>query len=216
MVSAGEGDLYDFLWLDPDKSVYVLQNKIYPKNKSFYADIGYVSNLTSNFQDTAGAQFKAGYYFTEEWAVEFDYMQYQNSDNTAFDSVGVINGAEPFVRRPLSNASVFIIWSPFYGKINTFNEIYYFDWSFGAGTGQYNMESSLQSNIDSPNDPNSYERETFTPIQLKTNLKFHINQHIHLGLEFLNTNYQASTPKNPGTDKWQQNNDLVFSIGVSF
>ncbi len=36
---AGEKDLYDFQWLDPDKSVYVLQNKIYPKNKTFYVDI---------------------------------------------------------------------------------------------------------------------------------------------------------------------------------
>ena len=28
---AGEKSLYDFLWLDPDKKVYVLQNKIYKK-----------------------------------------------------------------------------------------------------------------------------------------------------------------------------------------
>jgi len=213
---AGEKDLYDFLWLDPDKSVYVLQNKIYPKDKSLYLDIGYVSNQTSNFQDTAGGQLKVGYFFKEEWAVELNYMQYTNSDNTAFDSVGVINGAQPFVRRPIQNTTVFLIWSPFYGKINTFNEIYYFDWSFGVGTGTYEMESSLDSNINNPNDPNVYKTETFTPAQLKTTLKFHLNKSVHLGIEYLNTNYQAATPKSPNTDKWQQNNDLIFSIGVSF
>lgn len=222
LVMASESDLYDFLWLDPDKSVYVLQNKIYPKDKSFYVDIGYVSNLTSNFQDTQGAQLKAGYYLNEEWAVEFDYMQYTNTDNTAFDSLQVITSTEPFIRRPLQNATVFLIWSPFYGKINTFNKIYYFDWSFGVGTGQYTMESSLKFNTvgngsgGPGNGPNQYETENFTPLQLKSNVKFHINKHIHLGVEFLNTNYQAATPKSPNTDKWQQNNDLIFSIGVSF
>ena len=213
---AGEKDLYDFLWLDPDKSVYVLQNKIYPKDQTFYADIGFVSNTSQSFQDTQGAQFKAGYYFSEEFALELDYMQYTSTDNTAFDSVGVINGAEPFVRRPLKSTSLFLIWSPFYGKINTFNRIYYFDMSFGAGSGTYIMESSLKGNIANPTAANTYDSESFTPLQLKANLKFHINQHIHLGVEYLNTNYQAATPKNPNTDKWQQSNDLIVSLGVSF
>lgn len=213
---AGEKDLYEFLWLDPDKSVYVLQNKVHAKDKSFYLDLGYAANQTSNFQDTAGAQLKFGYYFKEEWAVEFDYMQWNNSDNTAFKSVGAVNGAEPFVIRPVSSASVFLIWSPFYGKINTFNEIYYFDWSFGVGTGQFNVESSLDSNIDSPNEPNVYKDETFLPVQFKTNVKFHVNKRMHVGLEFLNTNYQSASPSAPNTDKWRQNNDLIFSVGVSF
>lgn len=213
---AGEKDLYEFLWLDPDKSVYVLQNKVHPKDNSFYVDLGYASNQTSNFQDTTGAQLKAGYYFKEEYAIEFSYMQWNNSNNTAFKSVGAVNGAEPFVVRPVSNASVFFIWSPFYGKINNFNEIYYFDWSFGVGTGQFNVESSLDSNIESPNSPNVYKDETFIPVQLKTNVKFHVNKRVHVGLEFLNTNFQTATPSSPNTEKWRQNNDLVFSIGVSF
>ena len=213
---AGEKDLYEFLWLDPDKSVYVLQNKVHEKDKSFYVDLGYAANQTSNFQDTAGAQLRAGYFFKEEWAVEFQYMQWTNSDNTAFESVGAVNGAEPFVVRPVSSASVFLVWSPFYGKINTFNEIYYFDWSFGVGTGQFNIESSLDSNVENPNDPNVYKDETLVPVQLKTNVKFHINKRVHLGVEFLNTNFQTASPSSPNTEKWRQNNDLIFSLGGSF
>lgn len=37
---SGEENLYDFLWLDPDKSVYVLQNKTHEKKGSFYFDLG--------------------------------------------------------------------------------------------------------------------------------------------------------------------------------
>ncbi len=213
---AGEKDLYDFLWLDPDKSVYVLQNKIYPKNKTYYADIGFVTSVTANFQSTNGAQFKFGYYWAEEWAVEFNFIQYGNENNAAFENVKIINEAEPFVRRPLRSTSVFAIWSPFYGKINTFNKIYYFDWSFGVGTGQYTMESSLDGNINNPLEKNQYDQENYIPVQLKTNLKFHINRNLHLGVELLNTNYQAGTPKNPSAKKWSYNNDVILSIGVSF
>ena len=107
---AGEQDLYDFLWLDPDKSVYVLQNKIYPKNSSFYLDFGYVSGLSSEFQDTVGGQLRAGYYFQEEWALEFDYTQYTHSENTAYESVKAVSGTEHLIRRKSRDTSMFVIW----------------------------------------------------------------------------------------------------------
>ena len=212
---AGEEDLYDFLWLDPDKSVYVLQNKIYPKDKTFYIDLGYLGlNLTSTFQDTQGAQLKAGYFFKEEWAFEINYLKYTNSDNAALSGVENVAAVTPFVRRPLSSTSIFLIWSPFYGKINTFNKIYYFDWSFGVGTGVYQMESNLKT--AELKDENRFDAETYTPLQLKTTLKFHINKSLHLGVEFLNTNIQSNTPSNPNSKSWDLNNDVIFSIGASF
>lgn len=212
---AGEDDLYDFLWLDPDKSVYVLQNKLYPKDNSFYVDIGYLGlNLSSTFQDTSGVMFKTGYHFAEEWAVEFNYLSYSNQDNSALESVESVAGLVPFIRRPLSSTSVFLIWSPFYGKINTFNQIYYFDWSFGVGTGQYTMESNLETAELANED--RFASETYTPLQLKTSLKFHIRKNVHIGVEFLNTNFQANTPKNKNSKSWDLNNDVILSIGASF
>lgn len=212
---AGENDLYDFLWLDPDKKVFVLQNKIYPKNKTFYADIGYVMNVTNEFQDINGGGLKVGYYFAEEWAVEFSHLTYSSQNNTAYDSIKAVAGTEPFVRRPLSNTSVFAIWSPFYGKINTFNKIFYFDWYFGVGTGQFTTESNLDSVVD-PSKPNQFKTETYTPIQLKTGVKVHLNRNLHLGVEFLNTNFQAGSAKNPNNESNKQSNDLIFTLGVSF
>ncbi len=212
---AGEKDLYDFLWLDPDKKVYVLQNKIYPKDKSFYLDLGYISNISSNFEDVNGASFRAGYYFHEEWAVEFQHNKYSSKTNSTYESVKIVNDAEPFIRRPLDITSLFIVWSPFYGKINTFNKIYYFDWSFGLGYGQMNAESNLDS-VRNPGSPNTFDTETYNPIQLKTNLKFHINRNFHIGAEVLNTNFQAGSPKFPDRKEWKQHNDFVLTLGVSF
>ena len=212
---SGEEDLYDFLWLDPDKSVYVLQNKLYPKDKTFYVDIGYLGvNLTSTFQDTAGAHIKAGYFFSEEFAFELNYTQYSNSDNTALKGLGDVTSLAPFIRRPLTSKSLYFVWSPFYGKINTFNKIYYFDWSFGVGTGVYTMES----NIDTAelNNEDRFSKEDYTPVQLKSSLTFHINKSLHIGLEFINTNFQSNTPQKKNTKSWDQNNDVIFSIGASF
>lgn len=214
-IKAGEESLYDFLWLDPDKKVYVLQNKLYKKEKSFYFDVGYLSNMTSKFQDTRGISARAGYYFHEEFGLELAYNQYFSSNNDDFSNVKLINGAVPFVRRPTSTIAALAIWSPFYGKINTFNQIYYFDWSFGAGYAQVNTESNIKSvRIDDA--PNKYEAKTYSGAALKTKFKFHVSEHVHVGVEYMNTYYMAPGPKNPKSDRLRTNTDLIFSVGFSF
>lgn len=212
---AGEKSLYDFLWLDPDKKVYVLQNKLYKKEHSVYADIGYLSNFTSKFQDTRGFTLRTGYYFHEEWGVELFYNQYSNTNNDDFRSVRLINEAEPFIRRLNSTYGAMVIWSPFYGKINTFNQIYYFDWSFGAGISKINAESNMKTVLQG-NVANRYEKEKYTGAVLKTKVKFHITENVHLGLEYMNTYYQAPGPQNPKSDKLRTNTDVVFSVGFSY
>jgi hypothetical protein len=39
-LKANEKDLYDFMWLDPDKKVYVLQNKVHKKERTIYINLG--------------------------------------------------------------------------------------------------------------------------------------------------------------------------------
>lgn len=212
---AGEKSLYDFLWLDPDKKVYVLQNKEYKKEFSFYTDIGYISNFTSKFQDTQGFQIKTGYYFHEEWAVELFYNKYSNSNNDDYRNVQLINESEPFVRRLNSTYGALAVWSPFYGKINTFNQIYYFDWSFAAGVAKVNTESNLKT-VTNANAKNSYQKESYNGAVLKTNLKFHLKENLHLGIDYMNTYYKAPGPKNPNQDKLRTNTDVIFSIGFSY
>jgi outer membrane beta-barrel protein len=214
-IYAGEESLYDFLWLDPDKKVYVLQNKLYKKENSFYFDVGYLKNMTSKFQDTNGYALRGGYYFHEEWGLELFYNQYSNDNNDDFRNVRLINEAEPFIRRPKSTYGAAVVWSPFYGKINTFNKIFYFDWSFAAGYAQVVTDSNIKT-VRQGNVKNKYEQEIYNGGVLKTNLKFHVNEHIHLGLEYMNTYYMAPGPKAPKTDKLRTNTDLIFSVGFSY
>jgi len=212
---AGEKNLYDFLWLDPDKSVYVLQNKVHKKEQTFYLDLGYISNFTSKFQDTNGVSLKGGFYVFEEWGLEVFYNQYQNRDNEDYKNIRLINEAEPFIRKFSSSYGANIIWSPFYGKINTFNKIIYFDWSVGAGLAQVNTKSNLK-NVRNPSQESKYENEKNMGAVLKTGVKFHLNKNVHVGLEYMNTYYKSPGPKNPSKDKLNTNTDVILSIGFSF
>lgn len=212
---AGEKSLYDFLWLDPDKKVYVLQNKIYKKEHSIYFDVGYLSNFTSKFQDTSGLALKGGFYFHEEWGIELFYNQYTNNNNDDYRNVRLVNSVDPFIRRLNSAYGATLIWSPFYGKINTFNQIFYFDWSFGAGIAQIDAESNMKT-VREGAVKSVYEQENYSGAILKTKIKFHLNESVHLGLEYMNTYFMAPGPKDPKTDKLRTNTDLIFSVGFSY
>lgn len=215
---AGEKSLYDFLWLDPDKKVYVLQNKLYKKEHTFYADVGYLSNFTSKFQDTRGFNLKGGFYISEEWGLEVFYNKYSNNDNDDWKNVRQINGADPFVRRFNSSVGAMAIWSPFYGKINTFNQIFYFDWSFGLGIAKIDAESNRKS-VDDTNLKSTYSKESYTAAVWKTQVKFHLKENIHLGVEWMQHHYNAQGPNRNGKSpsaKLRNNQDLIISVGFSY
>jgi len=217
-IQAGEKSLYDFLWLDPDKKVYVLQNKLYKKEHTFYADLGYLANFTSKFQNTNGLNVKTGFFLKEEWGVELFYSQYSNTDNDDWKNVRNINGADPFVRRLNSAYGLMAIWSPFYGKINTFNRIFYFDWSFGLGLSKINAESN-RKNVDDQNLESTYDKEAYSAFAWKTNFKFHLKENVHLAVEWLQQHYKAPGPNRngkTGSEKFRSNQDLILSVGFSF
>jgi outer membrane beta-barrel protein len=213
---AGEKSLYDFLWLDPDKKVYVLQNKLYKKEHSVYLDIGYGANFTSKFQNTHGLAIRSGFYFHEEWALELFYNHYSNAANDEYRNIRQVNETEPFIRRLNSSYGALAIWSPFYGKINTFNQIFYFDWSFGAGLAKINAASN-RLNVGDATAESTFDPESYNGAILKSKLKFHLREHVHLGVEYFNTYYMAPGPVDlGGAKKMRINTDIVFSVGFSY
>ncbi|MCP4911998.1 MAG: outer membrane beta-barrel domain-containing protein [Oligoflexia bacterium] len=215
---ASEKDLYDFLWLDPDKKVYVLQNKVYKKKRKTYADIGYIIGINNAYQDTTGGKFNIGHYLTEEWAIEASHSSYSNKDNDNYSNLNRINGSVPFVRRPKTHTSINAVWSPFYGKINTFNKILYFDWSFALGVGQLEFESNKDT-VSNPSEADNYTTEKTTSIVTKTNFKIHATKNIHIGVEYGRNSYRATGPtinNVPGTTSWKAQSEVVFSVGFSF
>lgn len=215
---AAEDDLYDYLWLDPDKKVYVLQNKVYKKEGKFYANTGLSMGLNSDFQDRLGFNFSLGYYFKEEWAIEAMYHQYGNTDKDSVASLRTLNGSIPFIRKVNKKYGVMGVWSPFYGKLNTFNKIIYIDWSFGLGLGQIQTESNALT-ASSSSTADTFNSEDNMAILMKTAFRIHATKNFHVGIEYHRDNYRAPGPTVrgvPGTEAWRNNSELVLSIGFSF
>ncbi len=212
-VRAAEDDLYDFLWLDPDKSVYVLQNKEFPKSKTQYVDIGYLSSLTPNFHDSRGANINIGHFFNEELGAEIIYNVYNNKNNASYDNVKRINGTVPFARKIDQSYGAAAIWSPFYGKINTFNKIYYFDFYFGLGVLKMNASSNATTATNVNADV--FSDENYTAGLVKAGLKFHVNKRFHFVLEFQNIYYRAYGPIQANGKSLESNSDVILKMGIS-
>lgn len=216
---ADEKDLYDFMWLDPDKKVYVLQNKVHKKAKTVYANIGYGTGLSSDFQDTSMIHSNAGFFFTEDWGVEVLYTKYSSKDNDAKTNLLNVTSTVPFIRASESNYGVIAKWSPFYGKINTFNKIFYFDWSFGLGIGKINTKSNATT-VATSKTILAYVDESYSSVIAKTGLSLHATKNIHLGAEMIINNFKAPGPttvsKKVPAAKMRTNMDAVFTIGFSF
>jgi outer membrane beta-barrel protein len=215
---ADEKDLYDFLWLDPDKKVYVLQNKVHKKEHTVYANVGVGTGLSSDFQDTSMFHANAGFFLTEEWGIEALYTSYSNKDTEAMENLKRLNGSIPFIRKTNSNYGLIAKWSPFYGKVNTFNKIFYFDWNLGLGVGKLNTESNAKT-VAIASQANVYSSESYTSLIAKTGISVHATKNIHLGFDLIMNNYKAPGPTVNGvtsSEKVRQNYDAVLTLGVSF
>lgn len=220
---SAEDSVYDFLWLDPDKSVYVLQNKVYKKTNTINLETSFLTTLGKSFQDTYGADLKAQYYFSEHFGLEVFHTRYSNSDSDDFNNVvyvtrnnDVSNRATfPFVRRLNSATGVLFLVSPFYGKINTFNKIHYFDWLFGVGFAYLDAESNIRTVTDI-NAPNTYDAESYTALVYKTSFKFHTSRKWSFMVDLRNMNYMADGPAQRGDKKLRHNWDFMIGVGFKF
>lgn len=213
---ASEEDLYDFLWLDPDKSVYVLQNKVYRKKNTFFTDISFAKNDSSDFQNSIGYHATLGYYFHEIWGVDLYYTGYKNSNNDSYLTITKVDSKIPFIRKVNSLFGLGVVWSPFYGKINTFNQIIYFDWMLGFGVGKISTESNLTYVLSSNQNRDNYDGESQSAYTFKTMFKFYWSRNFNVHLEIWDTLYWAPGPRDPSKDVMRQNFDVLMGVGFVF
>ncbi len=232
-IKSAEGDLYKFLWLDADKKIYVLQNKIYKKKGTHYFDAGYIKDFSSNYLETTGWQFNYGYYFNETWAFELLYHMYSWEENQDTKDLAQFGKGRviPFIRRFDSKMGAMILWAPFYGKINTFNKIIYFDWFFGLGGGLLGGQDNakvIAVQRGEGVDKHKYESVSYPAVLTKTAFRIYIGTRFHTTLEYHFDMYQGRNiykPKGvPETatetiedgEIFISNGEVSLSFGVSF
>lgn len=205
---ASEKSTYNFSWLDPDKEVYVLQNRKFRKNKKFSLSFGGGKTLSGPFVDSYHGQLRASYFFKEEWGVTVLYGKGSGSENDTAEGVRA-NGAIPFRRIVQDYQAILLNWSPFYSKMNTFNKVFYYDVIFGLGFGSISEENNRNA-VNSNNLSLSFAEsaESHSALSFEVLMKFYITKNWSADLGILGMLYEA---KNGAQDGSSSSKDIAYS-----
>lgn len=203
------GDEYSFKWLDPEKKIYVLQNRKFAKAKRLQLSVLGGLGLSNPYRSSVSLDPRVTYYFSEDWGLEIVYNKVFNAENNTYRGlIGTGTPTIPVVREIQSQFGATLHWVPWYAKINMFNKILYFDWHFALGAG------SMQavSREGNPTTPTLTNEELFA-IFAGTGHQYHISQSLVFRLDFLGTFYQARV-RTGGEQSWYS--DFNFGIGLGY
>jgi len=219
-VFAGENSHYDFSWLDPDKEVFVLQNRTYQKDGNFYVNIGGGFTASGAFVDSLNMQSRFGFFFTEELGIELLYSKNSGKENDTALSVRNQGGAGsiPFRRIVDQYYGAYFLWSPFYAKINTFNKILYLDWILGVGYVNMAENNNRKEFSNSGTGDNNLESETHHCLSWDIGLKFYLSKSFDIRMDLTALHYQAESALglNSNEKNWYSHYDVSFSLGYKF
>jgi outer membrane beta-barrel protein len=204
-----EDDEYNFNWLDPEKKIYVLQNRKYTKQGHMFLSALFGTGFSNPYRSTLNVEPRFAYYITESIGIEFFYTYSSNSPNTTNRALENATVTLPVIREIRSQMGVLLNWAPWYSKINVFNKILYFDWFLSAGVGSMNTFVT-----SSPASANNYQPQTMTGIFVGTGHQFYISQTFTARLDFSGSFYQGQTFGTAGDSTWFSNFNLGLGIGL--
>lgn len=209
--SDSDDEEYNFSWLDPDKKVYVLQNRKYRKKSRIAITLSAGLNLSNPYQSESLVAPRASYWISEQFGFEFFFAFLKNSDNGTLKALKDAGPAVlPFVRQNRSYYGGVLTWTPWYAKLNFFNKILYFDWFLYAGIGQVNTAVDHNRSFAAPS---NFITETLFTVFYGTGQNFYVTQNWLVRLDLLGMAYNASG-KDATTTTVTTNYD--FSVGVGY
>jgi outer membrane beta-barrel protein len=206
-----DDDEYNFNWLDPEKKIYVLQNRKYTKQGKLFVSALFGSGFSNPYRSTLNVEPRVGYYLTENIGVEFFYTYTSNSTNNAQRALENASTTLPVIREIRSQMGVMLNWAPWYAKINVFNKVLYFDWFLSAGVGSMNTFVDTRTTVAAAS---NYQPQTLTGIFVGTGHQFYISQTFTARLDFSGSFYQAQVFGTSGESTWFSNFNLGLGIGL--
>lgn len=217
-IFASEKDIYEFSWLDPDKEVFVLQNRKFRKAEHLYVNAGGGITTSGAFVTSTALQGRVGYFMSEDFGIEGLYSKNNGKENDTAKGVrssGVQGtGTTPFRRIVDNYWGVMALWSPFYSKINTFNKVVYMDWIFGVGYSQL-KEKNNKLAFQSAALANQETTESHSGVIWEAGMKFYLDQNFSIRTDLTSVLYSANNISTSGTSM-KTNYDATVSLGYSF
>ena len=213
-----ENDSYSFTWLDPDKKIYVVQNRKFIKENRLTIGLAGGQNFSSPFNDMTVFFPSATFFMSEQFGLRGFYLMARNTKTDLFKDAVAIS-QRPLVRDLTSLWAAQVLWAPFYGKLNTFNEIIYFDWIFGLGFGRSVMEVDQVSyhKKASPNEQYFANprvvNENYTNLVGSVGLRLYLSTNFSVQMDLIGSYYKA-----PGTIYEEERvfSDDLWLLGVNY
>ena len=135
--------LEDKYWAAKDDEYGVIQNRTFAKSGKFYLSLVYGPLINDPYAKARASGGMLGYYLSEDWGIELDYLSYDSSKNqtvTDFQQFAG-GGTTPNFNLVKSSKTLSISYTPFYAKMAFMNKaILYFDMGFTLGVGQTDYE----------------------------------------------------------------------------
>ncbi len=205
---------FNFSWLDPDKKIYVLQNRKYLKaNRPLVSVMGgpAISNAYRTSYDITGS---FAFYMSELFGIEAFYSGFINKENNTFDALKFAIGSNallPVVREIRAQYGLLMHYVPWYSKINVFNQILYFDWYFSGGLG--GIHTALDTRTVATSNP-AFETQDFFCLFLGTGHEYYLTQNVIVRLDFSGAFYRAQSFGKSGDTTWFSN--YSFGLGLGY
>ncbi len=212
-----EDDNYNFSWLDPDKKIYVLQNRKYLKSGKLIANLMGGIGLTNPYRNNVNIDPRFTYYFNETWGVEafftFSGSSENNNAKALFGTNAFSSGTPvmPVIREVKSQMGGLLHFAPWYAKINVFNSIIYFDWYFTAGFGQLSTRRDVRTNSSQPS---AFVAENFFGGFVGTGHLYHLTQMWAIRMDLTGSYFQAPLFGATGEKTWVPNYNIGLGIAL--
>ena len=214
--SKENGDEYSFNWLDPEKKIYVLQNRRYTKAGKLLVSLMGGPGLSNPYRTTYNLDPRLAFFLSEDWGIEGFYTTTFNSNNNTFRALTTASpNTLPVVREFKSEYGALLHWVPWYAKINIFNKILYFDWYFALGAGMV-QDNAITQNAGAAS-PTTTGESAFAVVWA-TGQIFHVSDTFSVRLDLTNHVYNASVfgPGQSNTEtSWYTNTNLSVGLGIT-
>lgn len=211
--SASSDDEYNFNWLDPEKKIYVLQNRRYLKAHRALLSLMIGPGLSNPYRNTFNVDPRVAYYFNEQWGIEGFYTVSFNTPNEAVQALADATPTTLSVAHEVrGEGGALVHWVPWYAKLNFFNKILYFDWYLEGGGGEVNWSAfgtgtstAAAQVIGSLGRPAAFAG---------TGMQFHLNENLAVRLDFMGAYFTAPIEGVTGDTSWFSNYNFGIGLGV--
>jgi outer membrane beta-barrel protein len=204
---------YDFNWLDPEKKIYVLQNRKFLKSGHALLSVMGGIGFSNPYRSSYNVDPRFTFYISESFGIELFYTYTGNYENSTFRALTVASGSSalPQIREVRSQFGGAIQYVPWYAKINVFNVILHFDWYFNGGVGDVQTFVDTRVNVSSPS---RFVQQDLMGLFISTGQLFHITQSFDVRLDVTGSYYQAPINGLTGETSWYSNYNFGIGAGL--